>query len=157
MVVMAEAFLQVLEAKAINDALHIQPPPNPLSFCRYVDDSHSRFEKEEYADKFLDVLNKQHPKIQYTIEKESTEKKLQFLDLNVINNGKGKYEFSIHRKNAITNVQIKPESSHDPKILEGVFKGFVNRAISLCNGKYQEEEIEFLKNVFHKNGYDRQS
>ena len=96
MVVMAEAFLQVLEAKAINDALHIQPPPNPLSFCRYVDDSHSRFEKEEYADKFLDVLNKQHPEIQYAIEKESTEKKLQFLDLNVINNGEGKYEFSIH-------------------------------------------------------------
>ena len=74
MVVIAEAFLQVLEAKAINDALHIQPPLNPLSFFRYVDDSHSRFEKEEYADKFLDVLNKQHPKIQYTIEKESRPK-----------------------------------------------------------------------------------
>ena len=67
MVVMADGFLQVLEAKAINDALYHQPPVIPLSFYRYVDDSHSWFELLRSADIFLEILNKQHHKIQYTM------------------------------------------------------------------------------------------
>ena len=46
------------------------------------------------------ILNKQH-KIQYTIDKEDENKVLQFLDIKVINNGTGKYEFD-YRKDAIT-------------------------------------------------------
>ena len=65
----------------------------------------------------------------------------------------GKYEFDIHRKNAITNVQVKPESSHDPGILRGVFKGFVHRAIKICSERYIDSELNFLKHVFVENGY----
>ena len=104
MVVMAESFLQILETNAINDALYLQPPLQPLSYYRYVDDSHGRFQNIDDANKFLQVLNKQHQKIQYTIEKENEKKELQFLDIMIINNSKGKYEFNIHRKDAITNV-----------------------------------------------------
>ena len=43
MVAMAEGFLQVLEAKALSDALYHQPTIEVLSFYRYVDDSHARF------------------------------------------------------------------------------------------------------------------
>ena len=156
MVVMAESFLQVLEAKAINEALNLQPPIIPLSYYRYVDDSHSRFINLQCAEKFLDVLNNQHGQIKYTIETESKDKELQFLDTKVINTGDGKYEFCIFRKSAITNVQIKPESSHDPKILRGVFKGFIDRALSLCSKKYIEEEINFLIDVFVENGYEKE-
>ena len=155
MVVMAEAFLQVLEAKAIDDALFYQPPIKPLTYIRYVDDSHSRFENLELAEKFLSLLNNQHPRIQYTIEKENGNKELQFLDINVINNGTGKYEFDIYRKKAITNVQVKPESGHDPSILRGIFKGFVHRAVSICSEKYLDKEIDFLVNIFIENGYDK--
>ena len=59
------------------------------------------------------------------------------------------------KKNAITNVQLKPNSSHDPRILRGVFKGFVHRAIAVCSEKYITEEINFLTNVFIENGYER--
>ena len=85
MVVMAEAFLQVLETKAIEDALFYQPPVNPLTYKRYVDDSHSRFKMIEFAETFLTVLNNQHPRIQYTMEKENEKKELEFLDMKVIN------------------------------------------------------------------------
>ena len=44
MVVMAEAFLQILEARAMEDALFLQPPVQPISYMRFVDDSHSRFQ-----------------------------------------------------------------------------------------------------------------
>ena len=43
MVVLAEGFLQVLESKALDEALREQPPYAPITFYRYVDDSYSRF------------------------------------------------------------------------------------------------------------------
>ena len=75
------------------------------------------------------------------------------MDIKVINNGTGKYEFDIFRKKAITNVQVKPESSHDPRILQGIFKGFVRRALSMCSDKYIDKELDFLTNTFVENGY----
>ena len=153
MVVRAEGFLQVLEKKALEDALYHQPPIHVLSFYRYVDDSHARFNDNDSAEAFQRILNRQHEKIQYTIDYEKENKVLEFLDIKVINNGMGKYEFDIHRKNAITNVQVKPESSHDPGILQGVFKGFVHRAIKICSERYIDSELNFLKHVFVENGY----
>ena len=155
MVVIAEAFLQVLEKRAIDEAIHEQPPIILKSFHRYVDDSHARFQKIEYAERFQNVLNAQNPKIQYTMDKENENKELEFLDIKIINNGTGKYEFDIFRKQAITNVQVKPQSSHDPRILRGIFKGFVHRAISICSENYIDKELDFLVNVFVENGYQQ--
>ena len=154
MVVMAESFLQHIEAKAINTLRLIVPPVPLKSFKRYVDDSHARFNTHEHADIFLTVLNNQHPAIQYTIEREDPNKQINFLDVTVRNTGNGKYDFSIHRKPAITNVQIKPSSCHDPNILEGVFKGFVHRALKICSEKHLKNELDFLIEVFVENGYD---
>ena len=153
MVVIAEGFLQVLEKKAFNDALHVQPAIILKSFYRYVDDSHARFPNITYARKFKEILNQQSKHIQYTMEEENENKELEFLDTKIINNGEGKYEFRVYRKEAITNVQVKPSSSHDPKILIGIFKGFLHRAYNICSEKYLDQEIEFLINVFMENGY----
>lgn len=54
------------------------------------------------------------------------------------------------------NVQIKTESSHDPKVLRGVFKGFVYRAIALCSKKHVEDEVKFLVKIFVENGYKKE-
>ena len=155
MVVMAEAFLQYIENKAIQEAMNLTPPIDLKSYHRYVDDSHARFSNINEAEKFKDILNKQNKNIQYTIEYENENKTLNFLDLSIINTKNGKYDFNIYRKEAITNVQIKTTSSHNPKILEGVFKGFIHRAFNLCSQNYIEQEIEFLVKVFVENGYER--
>ena len=157
MVVMAEGFLQVLEAKAMEEALHQQPPLVPLSFYRYVDDSHSRFKDTTDSESFLNVLNQQNEKIKYTMETENESKELQFLDIKCMNTGGGKYELDVYRKDAITNVQVKPKSSHEPQILRGIFKGFLNRAYRICSQKYLDQEIEFLLKVFEENGYNKNS
>ena len=68
MVVIAEAFLQVLGKKAINDALYLQPPIDIILCYRYVDDSHARFPNFVSAENFQQILNAQHDKIQYIIE-----------------------------------------------------------------------------------------
>ena len=154
MVVIAEAFLQYIERKAINKALRAKPSLAPITYKRYVDDSHCRFPSFDIADKFLDILNQEEPKIQFTIEYENEQKEMNFLDVTIKNTGEGNFIFKVYRKDAITNVQIQPSSAVPKSIKDGVFKGFLSRAYSICSPQYIQEEIDFLKNVFIENGYD---
>ena len=134
MFVIAEGFLQHIEDKAIREALSVNVAPK--SFRRYVDDSHARFDKHGQAESFLENINAQEPNIQYTIKWEDHNKTLPFLDILIENNKTGNYDFKIHCKSAITNVQIKKTSCLDPKITQGVFKGFLSRAWNICTEKY---------------------
>lgn len=154
MVVVAEGFLQSIEKRAFIIAKLPANSVCPITHKRYVDDTHDRFSTRRKCDKFLEILNSIEPKIQFEAEYEDDNKTLHFLDTTIINNGKGKYEFTIHRKNAITNVQLKPHSCHDDKIKYGVFKGFIHRAKAICSDHFLGEELEFLIAVFVQNGYD---
>ena len=86
------------------------------------------------------------------MEQEDGCKVLNFLDVTIKNNKLGKYEFGVHGKNAITNVQVKKHSSHDPNIQTGIIKGFVNRAFTICGEKHIEEELQFLIDIIVVNG-----
>ena len=132
----------------------MQPPTAPITHYCYVDDTHDRFIDENKPVTFLEVLNKQDETITYTMEVENENKELSYLEIMSKNPGTGRYEFDIYRKKAITNVQVKPNSCHDPKILRGIFKGFLNRAFRICSKKYLDKEIEFLVKIFKENGYD---
>ena len=158
MVFMAERFLQYQEKKALQQCKLATLVVNVKSYKMYVDNSHCTVTSEIDATRFLDILNNQHPKIQYTMELENSSKSLNFLDLTVINPGNnGKYEFKVCRKKAITDVQIRKNSCHDPKIMMGVFKGFAHRAIKLCTAQHLQAELEFLVSVFVENGYHKGS
>ena len=133
MVVVAEGYLQFLENKAIQIAINTNVAPK--TYLRYVDDSHARFDDGNQVEEFREILNSQDPKIQYTVEHEENGS-LPFLDVNVINNGEGAYEFQVYRKDAITNLMIKPNSSVDPNMYKGVFKGFLARAVRICSAQY---------------------
>ncbi|XP_065645651.1 uncharacterized protein LOC136076113 [Hydra vulgaris] len=155
MVVLAEGFLQFFENKAIDIVLHSNPPLEIKLFFRYVDNSHARFTNKDDAIRFQQILNSQKHTIKYTIELEDENKRLNFLDIQITNNRKGNYDFNIYRKKAITNIQAKPNSNHNPKILEGIFKGFIHRALSISYEKFLNKEIDFLINVFAENGYEK--
>ena len=62
------------------------------------------------------------------MEKENQSHKLNFLNVTVINIGAGKYEFKIHQKNVVADVQIKPNSNVNPTLIRGIFKEFVSTA-----------------------------
>ena len=65
-----------------------------------------------------------------------------FLDIKIKYNGG--YEFDVHRKPALTNVQIKPHSCILPDTITSIFKGFLARATKICSEKYLRAEIEYL-------------
>ena len=127
----------------------------PLTCKRYVDDSHARFETVRQSYSFLNILNSQNKAIQYTMETEDPSRKINLLDIRIINTGEGKYDFKIHRKNAMTNVQIKPHSYVNPALIRGIFKWFVSTARKLCSEKYLDKELKFLVDMFVENGHDR--
>ena len=112
----------------------------PKTFRRFVDDSHARFQERSHANKFLEILNKQDPAIKYTVEFEDHKHSLNFLDINSTSNTTNKkYEFKVNQKDAITNINIKPNSCIDPSITKSVFKGFVpsnphNMFRKICQG-----------------------
>ena len=89
------------------------------------------------------------------MEKEDQSRKVNFLDVTIISTGAGKYEFKTHRKNAVTNVQIKLYSYVNPALIRGIFKGLVSRAKKLCSEKYSDEELNFLVDMFVENGHDQ--
>ena len=155
MVVLAESFLQTLEKNAMTIAASLPTPCVPKTHRRYVDDTHDRFTDKPLSQTFLAILNQQEPRVQYTAEYENEDKELNYLEITTKNSMSGSYEFNVFRKDAITNVQIKANSCHDQSIRDGIFKGFLYRAKSICSPQHLQSEIEFLINVFVSNGYKR--
>ena len=137
-----------MEHKAIAEALTLNLVPK--TYRRYVGDTHGRFKSKEQSREFQKILNKQDKHIQFTTEDENEEKCLNFLDIK-INNNNGRYEFDVHRKLALTNIQIKPQS------ITGIFKGFLSRAPKIYSEKFLRAEIQNLTDIFCENGHDRKT
>ena len=126
------------------------------TFRSFVVDSHVRFQNMSHPNKFLQILNKQDLAIKYTVEFEDHKHSLNVLDIYITNNTTNrKLEFKVHRKDAITNIHIKPNSCIDPSITKSVFKGFLRRAHTICSEKYIKEEIQFLVDMSVENGHKR--
>ena len=108
----------------------------------------------EESEEFLKILNEQEPRIKFEPEYENSNKELNFLDTTIINTKEGHFSFKLYRKDAITNIQIKPNSCHDEKTKVGVFKGYISRARAICSPEYLTRELNFIIDVFVENGYD---
>ena len=154
MVVLSESYIQNLEHKAIEETLTLNLAPK--THRRYVDDTHARFTSKEQSHELQNNLNKQDKHIQFTIEDENEEICLNFLDIKLKNNN-GRCEFDVHRKPALTNVQIKQRSCITPGTIASIFKGFLARATKICSEKYLRAEIEYLTDTFCENGHDRKT
>ena len=80
------------------------PQNAPIEYFRYIDDTFCVFEAESHATSFLEILNKMHPNIRFTMECEKL-KRLNFLDLG-IEITEGKFEMVIYRKPTYTGVLL---------------------------------------------------
>ena len=149
-----QSYLQKIDCKAIREALNYKIVPK--TWRRFVDNSYAGFQERTHADKSLEILNKQDPPIKCTAEFEDHKHSLSFLDINITNNTTNKkYEFKVHRKDAITNIHIKTNSFIHRSITRCVFKGFLHRAHVICSEKHIKGEIQFLIGMFVGNGHKR--
>ena len=72
-------------------------------------------------------------------------------------NNNRKYEFDVHRKSALTNIQIKPHSCISSDTITSIFKGFFARATKIYSEKNWRVEIEYLTDMFCENGHGRKT
>ena len=93
----------------------------------------------------------------YRIEFENNQKQLNVVDTTISNNGTNSFDFKIFRKQAITNIQIKPNSNMAPNISVVVFRASMSGAYKISLKRFIDEEIQFLVDVFTENGYERKT
>ena len=145
--IIANIYMEHFEEKTLSSA-----PMKPKVWRRYVDDtfvlwSHGR----ETLESFLNHLNSHHNAIQFTMEEE-VDRQIAFLDVLVRREG-NKLTTSVYRKKTHTDRYLDYNSHHHPRVLAGVVKCLKNRAVSICDTEYLQEEIRHLDDAFRSNNF----
>ena len=123
----------------------------PPTYFRYVDDTFATFDHEAEADEFLIKLNRFHPSLRFTFEKEK-EKCLPFLDVYVERTDIG-LETSVYRKSTFTGHYLHWESFSSLKRQISLISSLVYRALMICTKRRLNREIERIKKIVLDNGY----
>ena len=122
-------------------------------YLRYVDDILATFDKEQDSLNFLNFLNKRHPNIKFTIEKQINHS-IAFLDvfISVINNQN--LTLQTYHKSTYTGllVSFKSFTSFSYKI--SLIKCLIDRSFKICNNWNSfHYDIENIKSNLIKNAY----
>ncbi|XP_055959216.1 uncharacterized protein LOC130014266, partial [Patella vulgata] len=121
-------------------------PITPIIWLRKVDDTFVVLDENDEPMSLLEHLNKQHPRIKFTIETEK-ENTLPFLDVQVIkvNN---QMKTKIYRKPTHTDQYINYNSSHPHYIKRALISTLARRAINICEPEFLQNELDHLRHVF---------
>ena len=140
-VFLAELFLMRLERKAMETFA------NPPDFWfRYVDDTFTSM-LEEFIDLFLNHLNRQHQRINFTIELEEN-RELPFLDTCVKIEANGTFSTKVYRKKTHTNQYLNFNSNHHLSQKVGIVSTLMKRRELITNVEDQEKEKNFVQDAF---------
>ncbi|PNF41399.1 hypothetical protein B7P43_G14428 [Cryptotermes secundus] len=150
--VIANFYMKYFEERALDLA-----PLKPRCWFRYVDDTFVIWPHgPDNLKGFLNHLNSINPCIQFTMETES-EGHLPFLDIDIYKRPDGSLGHTVYRKPTHTNLYLNAKSHHHPSSKQAALSTLVHRARALCDQESLRAELEFLKNIFKRNGYnDRQ-
>ena len=130
-------------------------PFQPLCWFRKVDDTFTIVDPNHDPAILLNHLNKQHPRIQFTMEIEK-QNQLPFLDVS-LKNSPDQITPSVYRKPTHTDQYIHYHSNHHPQIKRAIVATLTRRAKSICDPAYLPAEINHLKTTFNNlNNYPRQ-
>ena len=134
----ADLFMERLETKAITT--FIEPPK---LWKRYVDDTFSKL-KKMHVESFLEHLNKQHPRIEFTTENLEDDR-IAFLDTLVHVLPSGTTKITIYRKATHTDQYLDFQSNHHIKQKIGIINTFKHRIEELVTE--EEDKAKELKHV----------
>jgi len=142
---LANFFLHSLESTII-------PRNNHIKFwSRYMDDIFS-FIRSRFKEKILKELNSFHRNIQFTLECEK-DNKLPFLDVMIIKMDNGTFKFDIFRKPTHTDRYLNYESFHINNHKISVIDSLVDRAFTICDEDYINNELCHIRNSLQANNY----
>ena len=127
---------------------------DPCLYLRYVDDIFCVFRSGTSHEAFLNKLNSMHNNLKFTVEVGNSS--LAFLDTFITLPTEEGETFSsrVFRKATYTGLILNASSICPQKWKFGLAQCLIHRAYAISsNWQIFNQEIDFLKNVFVKNGY----
>ena len=143
--VIAQLVLEDLEETVLK-TLNFELP----FFFRYVDDCITAIPPNQY-NSILKEFNSYHPKLQFTIEKE-TENKINFLDLT-LHHQKNKIVTEWFTKKTWSSRYLHFNSQHPISQKKTVIIGLADRSIKLSDPQYRTRAINKAKETLKENNY----
>ena len=99
-------------------------------------------------------MNKQHPNIKFTFEKQFNNQ-ISFLDILIINNG-NKFSTTIFRKKTATGLFTNYLSFTPMSYKIGLVKTLIHRGFKICSDWcFFHDEVIKIKNYLEKNSYPK--
>ena len=135
-----------------NKWLNSEESSTVLFYKRYVGDIFCLFKCETDADRFLTFLNRQHPNIKFTIEKE---KNNQILFLDILNDSSSnKFVSSVYRKPTYTGLLTNYNSFTPLNYKKGLIKTLIDQTFAI-NSTWSGFHYDILnfKSVLQKNEF----
>ena len=123
----------------------------PPFYCRYVDDAFSWFDSRADADNMFALLNNLHPSLKFTCEHEQ-QGKSPYLDV-LVERSHAETLTSVYRKPTFTGLYITWDSFCARKYKINLVRNLVHRAMRICSSSKLQQELDFLKSIFSRNGY----
>ncbi|CAF1534998.1 unnamed protein product, partial [Didymodactylos carnosus] len=147
--ILADLFMSNIEQK-----LNKFSANKPLVWIRCVDDIFCIFKKQQNINDFLMRINKWHPNVEFTIERECNEK-LAFLDVLISrDNINNKYNTTIYRKPTNTNLYLLYESNQCREYKIGLIRTLIIRILLICSTEeLKNDELKLMKETLMMNGY----
>ena len=141
-------FMEDFEQKALETARY-----KPKLWLRYVDDTFIIWQhgSDKLSD-FLDHLNQQHPRIQFTMETETSDS-LPFLDVLISKRVDGSLGHPVYRKPTHTDRYLNARSFHPPSVKSSVNRILLRRAHIISDKEHLPTELQHLNVVLRDNGY----
>ena len=146
--IVANLFMEDFEDKAL--ASFHRPP---TMWKRYVDDTFAIISKYA-ARSFFAHINKQNPSIKFTVEHETDEGTIPFLDCLVIRSPDGQLKTTVYRKPTNTGRYMQFDSCHSLSTKRGFINGLFLRAQRICSTAdlLQKEHANIIADL-QLNGY----
>ena len=125
----------------------------PKFYLRYVDVILTAFEKEQDSLNFLNVSNKRHPNIKFTIEKQ-TNHSIAFLDVFISGINNQSLTLQTYHKSICTGLLLNFNSCTSFSYKIGLIKCLIDRSFKICNNWNSfHNDIENIKSNLIKNAY----
>ena len=125
----------------------------PMFYARYVDDIFVLLNKGQDIIRLCEYLSSRHLNIKFTYEEEVNDT-LPFLDVNVFRDA-NRFSSTVHRKETFSGVYTNFKSFLPEVYKKGLISSLLYRAYRISSSyESLHQEIENLKKIFTKNGYE---
>ena len=145
--VLANIFMGFYESKWLNE----YNLNKPKFYLIYVDDILAAFVKEQDSLNFLHFLNKRHPNIKFTIEKQINHS-IAFLDVFISGINNQNLTLQTYHKSTYTGLLLHFQSFTSFSYKISLIKCLIDRSFKICNNwNSSHSDIENIKSNLIKN------